>query len=179
MQVSNVNDGNTNFGHLRIKIKGAEFKKHPEDASLIKSWIKNDANITDFFKKHNGKIIVEASEIKVPVTFNYPWALRKVPSSSRVLPIDQFTLEKNVPSIDITCLYNRAFALRNLFRRPIWIKAGTGANESADWKWCMDSVKKLIARLGKDTPEDMAKRGDTLARDLASVEARRLKVEKP
>ena len=179
MQILNVNDGNTNFGHLRIKIKGAEFKKHAEDAQLIKSWIKNDVNITDFFKKHNGKIIVEVSEVKVPVTYDYPRVLRKVPSSTRVLPIDQFTVEKSVPNIDITCTYNRGFSLRNLFRKPVWIKAGTVPNEDADWKWCMDAAKKLITRLGKDTPEDMASRGDTLARDLASVEARRLKVERP
>ena len=173
MQVSQ-NNNNISFERLRIKIKGKQFKEFPEDAKRIKDAIKNDEGITDFFKTHNGKIEVTSSTTNVPVKYDYPYFLRNKPDFME----DSFTVDRDFDQIDIKCTYNRAFALRNLFRKPVWIDFRTQPEKNSTWQSCMNGALKLIKTLGKDTPEAMAGRGDTKLRDLFSVEARRLKVEK-
>ena len=126
-----------------------------------------------FFETHKGQIVLTAKEQKIPVKHYYPHCLRE-PGKP-----DYFTAEHNVPFIDIICTYNRAFSLRNLFRKPVWLQAGTVINESTNWTNCIKSALECIRMLGKDTPEDYLNRGDSLPRDLFSVEERRLKVERP
>lgn len=175
MQVLNLNEQNPNFGGVRIRIKGKLFKEHPEISTTIRDAIRNNENITDFFKKHTGKIEVISNENIIPIEYDYPDFLRKTP---HFIP-DTFTVNRNVPSIKINCTYWRAFALRNFFRKPVWINMGTKPNKDTTVESCLNAALELIKCLGKDSPECIKKRGDTLPRDLFSVEARRLKVEKP
>ena len=184
MQVQqNINSSycynNINFGRLRIRIKGDGFRNHPEDMQLIRAAIKNNEGITDFFKNHRGKITVTSKSKALEHEQEYPRCLRKVPSTPYALPFDKFTTKVQAPFIEIACRYSRAFALRNLFRKPVWINAGTKPQVGKTWKNCIDETLELIKMLGKDTPEYMAKRGDNKLRDFHSVETRKLQVEKP
>ena len=157
---------------MKIRIKGQYFKEHPKTAYMIREAIWNNEGITDFFSNHRGKIVVSAKETVVPVKMEYPSFLKRHPH-------DCFYVDRKVPRIDIHCTYHRAFALRNMFRKPVWMNAGTKPNPETTWEKCIADAFELIKSLGKDTPESMKKRGDRLPRDFASVEARRLKVEKP
>lgn len=179
MYVSNVNDNNLNFERLKIKINGAEFQKHPEDGRLIKAAILNNKGIMDFFSNHRGKITVTSGYEPVKAVYAYPRCLRKVPSSPLALPIDQFELTVQKPVIKLNCLYSRAFALRNLFKKPVWINAGTRPNADTNWERCVNDALRVIKMLGKDTEKDMVNRGDNKLRDFHHVEERRLQVEKP
>lgn len=172
MRISNTENSNLNFGLLRIRIKGKPFKDHPESAKIIKNAILNNEGICDFFSNHRGKMVITAKETVVPVNVEYPGFLSRRPHET-------FTVNRSVPSIDINCTYHRVFALRNLFRKPVHVNAGTGRNSRTTWKDCVEDILDLIKMLGKDTPESIKRRGDVCSRDFASVEARRLKVEKP
>lgn len=160
---NNIND--TSFGRLKIKIKGAEFKNNPEDMKLVKDTIKNDKIIKNFFKNHNGKIIITSGKETVPITYDYPECLKKVPGRS--LPFDQFELNTPNYYTNIECLYNKAFALRNLFKKPVHVNAGIKApkGEMLTWKTCVDYTIRLI--------------NEKLGGAISQCEERRLMVEKP
>lgn len=179
MYIAKMDNNNLNFNSLRIKIKGAEFEKHQKDIQLIRDEILNNDGIKRFFSNHRGKITVTSEQVPVKVRYDYPRVLRKVPSTPYALPCDQFELEKQVPTIKIDCSYSRAFALRNLFRKPVWMNAGTKPNAKTTWEECIEDTLRLIKMLGNDTKEDMLRRGDTKLRDFHHVEERRLQVEKP
>lgn len=155
---------NTSFGKLKIKVTGKEFKNSPQDKQLIIDTIRNNKGIQRFFNNHNGKITVISGCEMTPKTYDYAECLKKVPGRS--LPFDQFSL--NVPNYNtyIKCEYNRAFALRNLFKKPVWVEAGIkNSKEILSWKTCIDYTIKLI--------------NENLADTLNNCEARRLKIEKP
>ena len=154
----------TSFQKLKVVVKGAEFEKNLRDKKLIEEAIKNDEGLKKFFSNHNGKITVTSGTVKVPVTHDYPECLKRVPGQS--LPFDQFTLEEPSYCTNIKCEYNRAFALRNLFRKPVKVEAGVqNKNEVLSWNTCVDYTLRLIK--------------EKLADAIQGCEQRRLKVEKP
>ncbi|MBO7672292.1 hypothetical protein J6S88_02660 [bacterium] len=167
MRISNIETSDLNFGTVKIRIRGQYFKDHPKSAQMLREAILNDEGITDFFSNHRGKIVVSFKETVVPL------------KEELRTPEEGFREYRKVPRVDIHCTYHRAFALRNIFKKPVWMNAGTKPNPETTWEKCIADAFELIKSLGKDTPESMKKRGDRLPRDFASVEARRLKVEKP
>ena len=175
MNISGISKNNLNFESLKIKIKGKNFDNHPKDADRIRDAINNNENIMNFYKDRDGKILVKSKNVKIPVAYDYPDFMRN-PDISDSAP-DQFVLECTKPVIDIKCTYKRKFAMKNLFKKPVSVITGTRADKSTTWKSCMDGALECIKLLGKDSPEDMKKRGDSIQRDLYSVEARRLKIE--
>lgn len=159
------NNNNPSFRRLRIKIKGAEFKNNPGDMKLVKEAIKNNEIIRSFFSNHNGKIVITSGKEMVPITHDYPECLKKVPGRS--LPFDQFKVDTPNYYTNIECLYSRAFALRNLFRKPVHVNAVIKApnGEVLTWKTCVNYTIRLINE----------KLGDA----ISQCEERRLKIEKP
>lgn len=166
--IQNQNFSNNNdisFRGLRIKIKGAEFKNNPGDMKLVKDTIKNNEIIKKFFSNHNGKISITSGKEIVPITHDYPECLKKVPGRS--LPFDQFEVDTPNYYTNIECLYSRAFALRNLFRKPVHVNAGIKApkGEALTWETCVAYTIRLI--------------NEELGNAISQCEERRLKVEKP
>ena len=157
-------NNNQSFQGLKIKINGTEFKNNLNDKKLIEDAIKNNEGIKKFFSNHRGKITVTSRTVKVPVVLDYPDFLKKVPSRS--LPIDQFTAERTSYCTNIKCEYKRAFALRNIFRKPVRVEAGIrNQKEVLSWDTCVDYTLKLIK--------------EKLADAIVGCEQRRLKIERP
>lgn len=161
----NNNPNNTAFGRLRIKIYGSEFRQHPYDKKRVLDALKNNEQLQQFFAKHKGKIKVTSGFVMKNKTHEYPDCIKIVPGRS--LPFDTFTTKAPSFYTNIQCTYNRAFALRNLFKRPVHVNAGIRASENdcLDWETCINFTLKLIK---ENLPESIIK-----------CESNRLKVEKP
>lgn len=156
---------NPSFSSLKIKVKGEYFKKNPDEKQKIIEYIKKNEGITEFFKKHHGKIEVKSSEVVVPVYYQYPACLQE-PFAPR-----GFYLDGLFPKMEINGTYKRAFAIRNLFRKPVWFEAHCGGVQGSTWERCMNATLKFLDNFGEKNSAN--------GKDLFSIETRRLKVEKP
>lgn len=182
MYVSSVNNNNINFERkrLKIRIKGSEFEKHPESKKLLHDDINHNYWISEFFSKHRGKITVTSESIPMEVMNEYPRFLRRVQSTPYALPFDKFKSTKHIPVIKIICSYSRAFALRNLFKKPVRIEMKTPDNNNEmTWDKAIEYAQYYIKMLGHDTEENALRHGDNVLRDLEHIEGRRLQKEKP
>ena len=150
---------------LKIRIKGENFRKNPEDAKRIKAALENNPTIKKFFENHRGTITVTSGTIKVPVVLDYPDCIKKVPSRS--LPFDQFKTKAASYWTKILCQYHRAFALRNIFRKRVWIYGGIkNYDEVLSWDTCIDYTLRFINE-------------NYFSKALLRCAKKRLSVEKP
>ncbi len=168
MNTITMNQGcanNLSFTSLKIKVKGKYFKENPDEEKEVIKHIKGNEGLAEFFKKHHGTIEVKSSEVVVPVYYQYPACLQE-PFAPR-----GFYLDGLFPKMEINGTYKRAFAIRNLFRKPVWFNARCGGTKDSTWEKCMDTTFKFIDNFGEKNSAN--------GKDLFSIETRRLKVEKP
>ena len=138
------NNNNVNFEGLKIKIKGAEFKKYPQDKIRVKIAIKENKELNEFFRHRGGKITVTSSSEPFMRVYEYPACLKKVPTRS--LPFDMFEVQDTNYSTYLKILYRKDKGLKGLFRKPTWVEGGIKApkGEMNTWKDCIDFTIRLI-----------------------------------
>ena len=138
------NNNNVNFEGLKIKIKGAEFKKYPQDKIRVKNAIKENKELNEFFRLRGGKITVTSSSEPFMKVYEYPACLKKVPTRS--LPFDMFEVQDTNYSTYLKILYRKDKGLKGLFRKPTWVEGGIKApkGEMNTWKDCIDFTIRLI-----------------------------------
>ena len=159
MYISNKVNNNTNFERkLKIKIKGDEFKKHPEDKIRVKNAIKENKELNEFFRHRRGSITVTSSSEPFMKEYEYPTCLKKVPSRS--LPFDMFEVQDTNYSTYIKVLYGRCEGLKGLFKKPTWVEGGIKApkGEMNTWKDCIDFTIRLINEKLPETIRNNEKR---------------------
>ena len=152
---SNNRQNGISFEKLGIKIKGKMFEKHPDSVAAIKKTITDNLGITDFFKTHDGKIVVESKTATVRVMHDYPICIRTIPSSPYALPCDQFPVDESIPVIHIRLKYNRPRTLTNWFPKPVLLEGGTQKRAGMTWNECVDRAKEVIGLFGKDSEAAM------------------------
>ena len=88
MQITPVNNNNnTNFGALKnIRIEGREFHKRPEVAKQILERIRANETMTDFFKRWDTDVVLNASniygnQVKTSIVFLY----RELPTGNKFI----------------------------------------------------------------------------------------------
>lgn len=168
MNTITMNQGcanNPSFSSLKIKVKGKYFKENPDEEKKIIEYIKKNKGLAEFFQKRHGKIEVKSSEVITAAYYRYPSCLQ------RPLEPKGFYLDELVPKMEINGTYKRAFAIRNLFRKPVWFEAHCGGVQGSTWERCMNATLKFLDNFGEKNSAN--------GKDLFSIETRRLKVEKP